>query len=123
MQIINISAKSGALRTKMLGPVKKRLDYLVYRYNLETHLYMCEPWERKLVSKCAELFVVIKFRGLIRVVFKYLLADTVFLTMLFLVLFVSYLYVPSMLERIKSVVSLPPSWLKITSLKMQSDDL
>lgn len=37
---------------KKLDKMRKSLNYLVFRYNLETHLYMCEPWERKLVSKC-----------------------------------------------------------------------
>ena len=105
----------------MFARAKKTLSYWYFRWNLETHLYMCEPWERTLVSKCwqPQLFtlVTIPLQGLSS------LSDSVIFAILSLLVLVSYLCVPPVLGKLKSVVPLT-SYLELTtSMMRQSDDL
>lgn len=98
----------------MFARARKSLKYLQYRYNLETHLYMCEPWERRLVSKCKVISRVLCWLN------KLSVPDTVLLLLLSVVLLVSYLYVPPLLGRLRNVVTMS-NWVEISSssLKLQ----
>lgn len=35
----------------MFDEFKKMISYMNYRYELATHIYMLEPWEKKFISK------------------------------------------------------------------------